>query len=245
MRLTLSVLVLCATVPQFLIASGKRPPDTTAAASENIYITTEYSVEIDYPNFVISILAHLTGAHFSRLTLDEWDSNAPVPGAFLYHLTEGDDRWLELSSDSTHPSFVKLPRSDRVTVSPGALLFAKALIQFFRVPRTDTVHALFEYGGDTLGARAFQEQSLVDSGLQVTTISRVETWNRDNGKGYIHGEVRAVTRAGYTTYYDIRVNLIDRDIKIHFTPIRTVVLRGVGVGETMETSAQNSLHRPD
>ena len=236
------VLVLCAS--QLLFAAGKRSADT-AATSDDLYISTEYSVEIDYPNFVISILAHITGAHFSRLTLDEWHNASVVPETFLYHLTEEEDRWLELSSDTALASYLKLPRSDRVNVSPGALNFAKALVRFFRTPRRDTVRAVFEYGGDTLGARAFQWLSRTDPGSQVTTISRVETWNRDSGEGYINGEVRAITRGGYTTYDDILVNLIDKNIKLHFTPIHTAIARGVESGVTTGDSAQNSLHRPD
>jgi len=243
MRVLSAVLVLPLVVSQLLPAAGKRPADTSAS-SENRYIATEYSVEIDYPNFVISILAHITGAHFSRLTLEEWDSSA-VPGAFLYHLTESDDRWLDLSSDSTVPSFVKLPRSERVTVCPAALDFAKVLVRFFRAPRPDTVHAVFEYTGDTLRARAYQQYSRVDSLSNVTTVSRVETWNRDTGEGYIDGDVRAVTRDGNTTFEDIRINLINKNIKIHFTPIHTLIARGVEMGAVAATSAQNSLHRPD
>jgi len=244
MRLAPSVAVVLLFASQWLLAAGKQPPDS-AAAPESLYISTEYSVEIDYPNFVISILAHLTGVHFSRLTLNEWHNTAITPEAFLYHLTEGDDRWLELSSDSAFPSFLKLPRTDRVNVSPGALQFARVLVRFFRTPRPDTVHALFEYGGDTLGARAFQLSARTDSGAQVTTISRIETWNRDSGQGYIDGEVLARTRSGYTTYDDIRVNLVDKNIKMHFTPIHSAIARGVDIGVTSSTSAQNSLHRPD
>jgi len=244
MRVASGILVLLLSASQFLFAAGKRRADSTATP-DDLYISTEFSVEIDYPNFVISILAHLTGAHFSRLTLDEWHNTSVVPEKFLYHLTEGDDRWLELSSDTAFSSFLELPRSSRVTVSPGALRFAEALVRFFRVPRRDTVRAVFEYGGDTLGAHAFQWLSRIDSGSQVTTISRVETWNRDSGEGYITGEVRAVTRAGYTTYDDILIDLIDKNIKMHFTPIHTAIARGVESGVTTIDSAQNSVHRPD
>jgi len=244
MRFASTVPVLLLIVSQHLLSAGK-PPADSVAASENLYISTEYSVEIDYPNFVISILAHITGAHFSRLTLDEWHNTSIVPEAFLYHLNEGDDRWLELSSDSAIASFLNLPRSDRVHVSPAALNFAKVLVQFFRTPRPDTVHAVFEYGGDTLGARAFQLCSSSDSGSQLTTLSRVETWNRDNGQGYIDGEVHALTRSGYTTYDDIRISLIDKNIKMHFTPIHTAIARGVNMGVPAGTTAQNSMRRPD
>ena len=244
MRFAPVLLMLILAAPRLIPAAGRPAPDT-ASSPENLYIATEYSVEIDYPNFVISILAHLTGVHFSRLTLDEWHNTSAVPEKFLYHLTEGEDRWLELSSDSTFASFLKLPRSDRVSVSPGALRFAKALVRFFRAPSSDTVRAVFEYGGDTLGARAFQLVSRVDSGSKVTTVTRVETWNRDSGEGYIHGIVRAVTRGGYTIYDDILVDLIDKNIKMHFTPTHSAIARGVALGETNGASAQNALHRPD
>jgi len=244
MRFASALLVLFLSTSELPLAAG-RPPADTASSRDNYYIATEYAVEIDYPNFVISILAHLTGVHFSRLTLDEWHNASTVPEKFLYHLSEGDDRWLELSSDSSFASFLKLPRSDRVNVSPGALRFAKSLIRFFRAPRRDTVRSVFEYGGDTLGSRAFQLFSRVDSGSQVTTLSRVETWNRDSGEGYINGEVRALTRSGYTTYEEINLNLIDKNIKMHFTPIHSSIARGGDIGVTTGASAQNSLHRPD
>jgi hypothetical protein len=218
---------LCALV---LLASGSSHPgersacDTTGTA-ETICITSEFAVEIEYPNFVVSILAHLTGAHIERLTLVEWDIRTPVLSSFLLQLTEGESRWLEIASDSAYPSFVKLPREDRTLITAGALNFIKDLIRFFQGPRADTLHAVFEYSRATLRARAFQQFASIDSGSHVTTVSRVETWNALTGEDYINGEVTAVTQEGYTAYPDIRISLKHKDITMRFNPLHVGVVR--------------------
>ena len=197
----------------------------TSGTSETIFIASEYSVEIEYPNFVISVLAHLTGAHFERLKLEEWDFAAPSHTPFFFRLTREDDRWLELASDSTYPSFLMLPRSDRVVISPEALNFAKALVRFFKVRGADTLHAVFEYGGDTLGARAFRTYASADFGSRVTTFARIETWNRDTREEYINGDIQTVTEEGITKYQDIRISLKNKNINMHFTPLHIDVVR--------------------
>jgi hypothetical protein len=197
----------------------------SSGAAETICITSNFSVEIDYPNFVVSILAHLTGAHISSLTLVEWDIRTPVLNSFLLHLTEGTDQWVDIASDTAYPSFVKLPREDRTVITPRALKFIKSLLRFFRAQRADTIHGEFEYGPDTLGARAFQQYASVEPGFLTTTVSRVETWNESTGEDYISGEVRAVTQAGSTYYPDIRIVLKNKNIKMHFTPVDVNVAR--------------------
>ena len=204
---------------------GERNARDTTGAAETICITSNFSVEIDYPNFVISILAHLTGAHIESLTLVEWDIRTPVLSSFLLHLTEGQDQWVDIASDTAYPSFVKLPREDRTTISPRALKFIKGLMRFFRTPRADTLHGEFEYGPDTLGARAYQQYWSVEPGFQTTTVSRVETWNESTGEDYISGEVRAATQAGYTYYTDIRISLKNKNINMRFTPVDVTVAR--------------------
>lgn len=203
----------------------QRSSRDTSGAAETVCITSNFSVAIDYPNFVISILAHLTGAHISSLTLVEWDIKTPVLNSFLLHLTEGTDQWVDIASDTAYPSFVKLPREDRTVITPRALKFIKRLMRFFRSPRTDTLHGEFEYGPDTLGARAFQQYASVEPGFLTTTVSRVETWNESTGEDYISGEVRAVTQEGYTYYADIRIVLKNKNIKMHFTPVDVNVAR--------------------
>jgi hypothetical protein len=225
--------------------SAEKKPGDTAAAADNLFIASEFAVEIEYPNFVISFLAHITGAHIERLKLEEWDSNSPAPESFLYHLSEGDSRWLELSSDTAFKSFVTLPRSDRALVSPGAHKFVRQLVKLFKSPSPDTLRGVFEYAGDTLNARAFQQSASLDSGLQVTTVSRVETWNRDTGEEYINGDVRAVTRDGITTYQDIKISLKHKNVKMHFTPLHIGIARGVEQTHPAGASAQNTLRRPD
>ncbi len=227
-----------------LHADGRGLRDTSGTA-ETVFIASEFSVEIEYPNFVISVLAHLTGAHFERLLLEEWDFKTPAAGPFLFHLSEGEDRWLEIASDPTFPSYVTLPREDRTEIRPGALNFVKSLVAFFQSPRADTLHAVFEYAGDTLCARAFQRACSTDPGSGVTTLSRVETWNRSTGEAYINGDVQAVTAEGYTTYKDIRIALMNKDVRMHFTPQHIGIARnGQGKFHAGE-SAQNTLLRPD
>ena len=165
--------------------SGAKGLQDSSGSGEKVCIRSEFSVEIEYPNFVISILAHLTGAHFERLTLEERDSAAFPSGSFMYHLSEGDNRWLELSSDSTYPSFVTPAAHGRTVISPGALKFVKELVVLFQSPRRDTVRGMFEYAGDTLGGRAFQKFSSIDSGSRVMTYSRVETWNWERGRSIL------------------------------------------------------------
>ena len=221
--------LVCLIVLTLLASQLSRPDDRarrdTSGTAETICITSNFSVAIDYPNFVVSILAHLTGAHIESLTLVEWDIRTPVLNSFLLHLTEGTDQWLDIASDTAYPSFVKLPREDRTVITPRALKFIKTLMKFFRNPRADTVHGEFEYGRDTLGARAFQQFSSVEPGFLTTTVSRVETWNESTGEDYISGEVRAITQEGYTYYPDIRIALKNKNIKMHFTPVDVNVAR--------------------
>ena len=214
----------------FLFASQLSRPEQrhardSSGAAETICITSNFSVEIDYPNFVVSILAHLTGAHIESLALVEWDIRTPVLNSFLLHLTEGTDQWVDIASDTAYPSFVKLPREDRTVITPRALKFIKSLLRFFRAQRADTIIGEFEYGPDTLGARAFQQYASVEPGFLTTTVSRVETWNESTGEDYISGEVRAVTQEGYTYYPDIRIVLKNKNIKMHFTPVDVNVAR--------------------
>jgi len=225
--------------------SGANGTLDSAGSGEKVCITSEFAVEIEYPNFVVSILAHLTGAHFERLTLEERDSAALPAGSFMYTLREGDNRWLELSSDSAYPSFVTLPREDRTAIGPGALRFVKELILLFQSPRRDTVRGVFEYAGDTLGARAFQRYSSADSGSGVTTFSRVETWNRDSGEEYISGEVQAFTEGGITRYQEIRISLKHKDVNMRFTPLHIDVARSGRPVTPGDASVQNALRRPD
>jgi hypothetical protein len=223
MRSLVCLITLLLSVPGMSPAEMRNPGDREGG-DETVCITTDFSVEIDYPNFFVSVFAHITGAHFSRLTLQEWDVRGDSSFSFLFHLNEGRDRWLDLSSDTLYPSYLKLPLSDRVMISRGALDFARILLQFMQVSRKDTVHSVFEYAGDTLGARAYQ-LGAADSGSGVTTTCRVETWNRDTGEHYIDGEVTAVTQGGYTSFPDVRVSLINKDIKMHFTPVHVGVSR--------------------
>jgi len=225
--------------------SGAKGLQDSSGSGEKICITTEFNVEIEYPNFVISVLAHLTGAHFERLTLEERDSAGFPTGSFLYHLSEGDNRWLELSSDSAYPSFVTLPREDRAVISPGALRFVEEAISLFQAPRRDTVRGVFEYAGDTLAGRAFQKFSSTDSGFRVTTFSRVETWNWDTGEEYISGDVQALTQGGITRYQEIRISLKNKNVKLRFTPLHIDVARSGKQAMPGEASVQNTLRRPD
>ena len=218
-------LIILSLFASHLSRPGERGARDTAGAAETICITSNFSVEIDYPNFVISILAHLTGAHIESLTLVEWDIRTPELSSFLLHLNEGQDQWLDLASDSAYPSFVKLPREDRTVITPRCLKFVKLLMQFFRTPRADTLRGEFEYARDTLGARAYQQFASVEPGFLTTTVSRVETWNESTGEDYISGEVRAVTREGYTYYPDIRISLKNKNIAMRFTPVDVNVAR--------------------
>lgn len=242
---------ILAILPAFLLfaspmlhAEGRGLRDTSGTA-ETVFIASEFSVEIEYPNFVISVLAHLTGAHFERLLLEEWDFKTPASGPFLFHLSKGDDRWLEIASDPTFPSYVTLPREDRTEIRPGALIFVKSLVAFFQTPRVDTLHAVFEYAGDTLCARAFQKASSGDAASRVTTLSRIETWNRSTGEAYINGDVQAVTADGCTTYQDIRIALMNKDVRMHFTPLHIGIARSGLANTHAGESAQNTLVRPD
>jgi hypothetical protein len=173
------------------------------------------------------------------------DSAALPAGSFLYHLSEGDNRWLELSSDPACLSFVTLPREDRTVISPGALRFVTQLISLFQAPRRDTVRGMFEYAGDTLGGRAFQRFSSTDSGSGVMTFSRVETWNWDTGEEYISGDVQALTQGGITRYQEIRISLKNKNVKMRFTPLHIDVARSGKHAMPGEASVQNTLRRPD
>jgi hypothetical protein len=200
-------------------------PDTTAAA-ETIRITNEFAVDIEYPNFLVSILARLTGLHTDRLKFEEWDFRTPVFSSFLLHLTDADDhRWFEIAGDSAFPSFVKLPLENRTVLAPSALNFFGKALQFFRNTGTDTLQATFEYGRDTLGASVFHTSRPTDTSSLVTTLSHLVTWNKRTGEAYNSAEVTAVTEGGYTAFRNINIFLKKKEITLRLTSVHISVVK--------------------
>lgn len=150
----------------------------------------------------------------------------PFLSSFLLHLTDDKEhRWFEIASDSAFPSFVKLPLEDRTALAPSAIDFFRNALQFFRNTRTDTLHATFEYGDDTLGARMFQLSGSTDSCSVVTTLSDIEAWNARTGEEYNSAEVTAQTQDGYTAFRDIEVLLKKKGIVFRLTSVRVTVVR--------------------
>ncbi|MGA9115727.1 MAG: hypothetical protein WB626_03020 [Bacteroidota bacterium] len=200
-------------------------PDTTEGA-ETVCITSVFSVDIEYPNFLVSIFARLAGAHTDSLTFVEWDIRTPHLSSFLLHLTDDDDqRWFEIASDSIFPSFVQLPLEDRTLLVPSALAFFRDALQFFRSTAPETLHATFAFGHDTLGASVFRLSRSPDTGSAVMTVSHVETWNGRTGEEYNSAEVTAITGQGYTEFRDIKVFLKRKGILLRLTPVRATVVR--------------------
>ncbi len=199
--------------------------DSTGSA-ETICITNVFAVDIEYPNFLVSILAHLAGVHTDSLKFVEWDIRTPVLSSFLLHLTDDErHRWFEIASDSAFPSFVKLPLEDCTVLTPSALIFFSKALQYFRNTETDTLRATFEYGQDTLGAIVFHPSGSAYTGYPVTTISHIETWNKKTGEEYNSAEVTAVTEEGYTAFRDIKIFLKKKRITLRLTSARVTVER--------------------
>ncbi len=199
--------------------------DTTGIA-ETICITSVFAVDIEYPNFFVSILARVAGVHTDSLKFVEWDIRTPFLCSFLLHLTDdGENRWFEIASDSAFPSFVKLPLEDRSELAPSALNFFMNALQFFRKTGTDTLYATFEYGQDTLCASVFRLSGSTETGSIVTTFSHIETWNKRTGEEYNSAEVAAETQNGYTTFRNIKVFLKKKEITIRLTSSRVTVVR--------------------
>lgn len=199
--------------------------DTTASV-ETICITNDYAVDIEYPNFLVSVLARLTGVHTDRLKFVEWDIRRPSLSSFLLHLTDSDEsRWFEIASDSAFPSFIRLPLEDRAALAPSALTFFGKALQFLRRGGTDTLQATFEYGRDTLGASVHHLSGPTDTGSVVTILSHIETWNKRTGEGYNSAEVTAVTQDGYTAFRNIKIFLKKKDITLRLTSLRISVMR--------------------
>jgi len=198
--------------------------DTTGIA-KTICMTTVYAVSIEYPNFFVSLLAHIAGVHTDSLKFVEWDMKTPILCSFLLHLTDNDEhRWFEIASDSAFPSFVKLPLENRTALEPSALKFISKALQFFRDPGTDTLHAAFDYGQDILGANVFHLSNSADTGSTVRTTSHIETWNKRTGEEYIHAEVTALTQDGNTTFPNIKVFLKKKKIILQLASVRTAVV---------------------
>jgi hypothetical protein len=106
--------------------------DTTGITG-TICITNEFKVNIEYPNFFVSILAHIAGINTDSLKFVEWDIRAPSLHSFLIHLTDDNERrWLEIASDSSFPSFVKLPLEKRTVLAPNTIDFFGKAMQFLR-----------------------------------------------------------------------------------------------------------------
>ncbi len=199
--------------------------DSTGSA-ETICITNVFAVDIEYPNFLVSILAHLAGVHTDSLKFVEWDIRTPVLSSFLLHLTDDErHRWFEIASDSAFPSFVKLPLEDRTILAPSALNFFKQALEFFRNTRTDTLHATFEYNQDTLGASVFHLPGRNDTGSHITTFSHIETWNKRTGEQYNNAEVTAVTQDGYTIFQNVTIFLKKKKITLRLASARVTVVR--------------------
>lgn len=198
----------------------------TAGIAETICITNEFAVDIEYPNFVVSVLAHIAGAHTDSLKYVEWDIKSPLLYSFLLHLTDEDEhRWFEIASDTAFPSFVKLPLEDRTGLAPSALTFFRNALQFFRTTGTDTLRATFVFGQDTLGAIVYHLSESTDTGSVVTTVSQLETWNEKTGEPYNNAEVMAVTRDGYTAFQTIKIFLKKKEILFRLTSVRVTVER--------------------
>ena len=90
--------------------------------------------------------------------------------SFLLHLTDDDNhRWFEIPSDSSLPSFIKLPLEDRVALAPSALNFFVKSLEFFRTTGTDTLRATFECGQDSLGAIFVHSGDVTDSCSSLTS----------------------------------------------------------------------------
>jgi hypothetical protein len=190
-----------------------------------IRITSDFAVDIEYPNFIVSVLAHLAGVHTDRLRFVEWDTRSTSPTSILLHLTDDDEhRWFEIASDSVHPSYVKLPLEDRTALAPSALSFFMNALQFFGSTETDTIRATFEYGRDTLGAIVFHCSRTTDTSSLVTTLSHLETWNKRTGEAYNTAEVTSVTQEGYTAFRSIKIFLKKKRITMRLTSVRTSVV---------------------
>jgi hypothetical protein len=218
--IALSLFTPCYSFPQ---ASG---PRDTAEPAGTICITNEFAVDIDYPNFFVSILAHLAGVHTDRLKFVEWDIRTPSLSSFLLHSSDADKhRWFEIASDSSFSSFIKLPLEDRVVLAPSALDFFMKALEFFRNTGTDTLRATFEYGKDTLGAIVFHCSRSTDASSLVTTLSHLETWNKRTGEEYNSAEVTAVTQGGYTAFRTIKILLKKKEITLRLTSVRISVMR--------------------
>jgi hypothetical protein len=194
--------------------------------AETICITNVFAVDIEYPNFLVSVLAHLAGVHTDSLKYVEWDTRTPFLSSFLLHLTDDDEhRWFEIASDSAFPSFVKLPLEDCTILALSALNFFSKALEFFRSTGTDTLYATFEYGHNILGASVSHLSSFTDSGSMVTTLSHLETWNKRTGEEYNSAEVTAVTQDGYTTFRNIKVFLKKKKIILRLKSVSITVVR--------------------
>lgn len=219
----LLALLLSPLVSSFPQASG---PTDVPAASERICITSEFAVDIEYPNFLVSILARLAGIHTDRLRFVEWDTRSTSLCSFLLHLTDDDEhRWFEIASDSSLPSFVKLPLEDRTVLAPSAVNFFTTALQFFRNTGSDTLFATFEYGRDTLGASVFHVSTSIDTSFLVTTVSHLETWNKRTGVAYNSAEITSVTQQGYTAFRNITIFLKKKEITLRLTSVRISAVR--------------------
>jgi hypothetical protein len=183
-------------------------------------------VDIEYPNFFVSVLARLAGIHTDRLKFVEWDIRTPSVSSFLLHLSDDNKhRWFEIASDSSLPSFINLPLEDRVVLAPSALNFFMKALEFFRTTGTDTLRATFEFGRDTLGATVVHPSQSIDTCSSITTFSHLETWNKRTGEEYNSAEVTAVTHEGYTAFRAIKIFLKKKEIGLRLTSVRVMVER--------------------
>ena len=198
----------------------------TNGVSETICIRNDFVVNIEYPNFLVSIIAHIAGINTDSLKFVEWDIRTPSLHSFLIHLTDDNERrWLEIASDSSFPSFVKLPLEKRTELTPGTINFFGNALEFLRNTGVDTLYGTFAYGKDTLGASMVHLNSDTNNGSVATTLSRIRMWNEKTGKDYYSADVTAATQEGYTTFRNITIFLKKKGIILRLTSARVTVVR--------------------
>lgn len=126
-----TILVLFSFACLFLADTRAQTPEKDTP--QRVIITGHYSVDIDYPNIFKWFGAKLLGLEPDELVFTETTTtlNDSEISFSMSLVADQKDLWFYISSDTTVPSFTRLPREPRKEFKADAIQFFKKMRAFF------------------------------------------------------------------------------------------------------------------
>ncbi len=207
------------------------PADPLPNAGEDslVAITSEYRVEVDYPNFVVALLATLGKIigkveEPERIFLEErpCDPSSPAAGYTLTLRTDEASTWLKLWSDTAHRgSSTSLPLEPRYPLFADATSFIVQLREFLADSNSTRMTGTFFYGDRYLVANAYRHKNLDHDGVWYFAV---RTADRDNPEHrYLDAEVGVACLEERIVYPSVTAHLHTSDVTIRLSLERVTV----------------------